>query len=195
MTSSKQTILESIRSHTTEQFACPDLTALEASAVSYPDPVAQFKASLAAAGGRAIELAPGQSVGQLVALLYPQATRVANTVANLSGAEALPGQSFNPDTIEQPGQLNGTDVAIIASGLGVAENACCWIADTVRHRAIYFIAEALVIESAMKFDAGNYDIAVIGAGHAGIEAGLACARLGLRTAVFTINLDAVGNMP
>ena len=47
----------------------------------------------------------------------------------------------------------------------------------------------------MKFDAGNYDIAVIGAGNAGIEAGLACARLGLRTAVFTINLDAVGNMP
>ena len=47
----------------------------------------------------------------------------------------------------------------------------------------------------MKFDAGNYDIAVIGAGHAGIESGLACARLGLRTAVFTINLDAVGNMP
>ena len=47
----------------------------------------------------------------------------------------------------------------------------------------------------MKFDAGNYDIAVIGAGHAGIEAGLACARLWLRTAVFTINLDAVGNMP
>lgn len=145
MTSSKQTILESIRSHTTEQFACPDLTALEASAVSYPDPVAQFKASLAAAGGRAVELASGQSVGQLVALLYPQATRVANTVANLSGAEALPGQPFNPDTVEQPGQLNGTDVAIIASGLGVAENACCWIADTVRHRAIYFIAEALVI--------------------------------------------------
>lgn len=41
----------------------------------------------------------------------------------------------------------------------------------------------------------NYDIAVIGAGHAGIEAGLAAARLGCKTAVFTINLDAVGNMP
>ena len=47
----------------------------------------------------------------------------------------------------------------------------------------------------MKFDAGSFDVAVIGAGHAGIEAGLACARLGLQTAVFTINLDAVGNMP
>ena len=41
----------------------------------------------------------------------------------------------------------------------------------------------------------DYDIAVIGAGHAGIEAALACARLGLSTAIFTINLDAVGNMP
>ena len=47
----------------------------------------------------------------------------------------------------------------------------------------------------MAFEAGAFDVAVIGAGHAGIEAGLACARLGLSTAVFTINLDAVGNMP
>ena len=38
-------------------------------------------------------------------------------------------------------------------------------------------------------------MAVIGAGHAGIEAALACARMGLRTVCFTINLDAVGNMP
>ncbi|MBQ7871024.1 MAG: tRNA uridine-5-carboxymethylaminomethyl(34) synthesis enzyme MnmG [Oscillospiraceae bacterium] len=47
----------------------------------------------------------------------------------------------------------------------------------------------------MSYSAGTYDITVIGAGHAGIEAGLAAARLGLRTLVFTINLDAVGNMP
>ena len=43
--------------------------------------------------------------------------------------------------------------------------------------------------------ADNYDVVVIGAGHAGIEAALAAARLGCRTAVFTINLDAVGNCP
>ena len=47
----------------------------------------------------------------------------------------------------------------------------------------------------MWYAAGSYDVAVVGAGHAGIEAGLVCARMGLRTAVFTINLDAVGNMP
>ena len=45
------------------------------------------------------------------------------------------------------------------------------------------------------FEAGDYDIAVIGAGHAGIEAALAAARLGMKTICFTINLDAVGNMP
>ena len=46
-----------------------------------------------------------------------------------------------------------------------------------------------------EFIAGQYDIAVIGAGHAGIEAALAAARLGCSTICFTINLDAVGNMP
>ena len=47
----------------------------------------------------------------------------------------------------------------------------------------------------MTYDAGSFDIAVIGAGHAGIEAALASARLGCSTIVFTINLDAVGNCP
>ena len=46
-----------------------------------------------------------------------------------------------------------------------------------------------------EFHAGQFDMAVIGAGHAGIEAALAAARLGLETIIFTINMDAVGNMP
>ena len=46
-----------------------------------------------------------------------------------------------------------------------------------------------------RFDAGQFDIAVIGAGHAGIEAALAAARMGLSVVCFTVNLDSVGNMP
>ncbi len=47
----------------------------------------------------------------------------------------------------------------------------------------------------MEYDGGKYDVAVIGAGHAGCEAGLATARLGLKTLVFSISLEAVANMP
>ena len=47
----------------------------------------------------------------------------------------------------------------------------------------------------MDYLAGEYDVAVVGAGHAGIEAALAAARLGCKTAIFTINMDAVGNCP
>ena len=47
----------------------------------------------------------------------------------------------------------------------------------------------------MKYDAGKYDIAVIGAGHAGCEAALAAARMGMKTLLFSISLEAVANMP
>ncbi|WP_338077129.1 tRNA uridine-5-carboxymethylaminomethyl(34) synthesis enzyme MnmG [Acetivibrio straminisolvens] len=47
----------------------------------------------------------------------------------------------------------------------------------------------------MGFVAGEYDVAVVGAGHAGCEAALACARLGVKTVVFAINLDSIANMP
>ena len=47
----------------------------------------------------------------------------------------------------------------------------------------------------MKYNAGDYDVAVIGAGHAGCEAGLAAARLGMKTLIFSISLEAIANMP
>jgi len=47
----------------------------------------------------------------------------------------------------------------------------------------------------MSYFAGDYDVAVVGAGHAGCEAGLACSRLGLKTLVFSISLECVANMP
>ena len=47
----------------------------------------------------------------------------------------------------------------------------------------------------MIYEAGNYDVAVIGAGHAGCEAALACSRLGMKTLIFSISLECVANMP
>ena len=47
----------------------------------------------------------------------------------------------------------------------------------------------------VNYEAGQFDIAVVGAGHAGIEAALVAARLGMKTICLSINLDSVGNMP
>lgn len=145
MSTSKNEILDSIRRHTVTRYPRPDLSALEQGALKFDDPVAHFSEVLAQVGGRAVELPAGKTVGALVAELYPEARRVANTLPALSGAADLPGEVFNPDELDEPAALNGTDVAVIAAELGVCENACCWVEERVRHRAVYFIAEALVI--------------------------------------------------
>ena len=64
-----------------------------------------------------------------------------------------------------------------------------------RRRAAAETPERRTLRGVPVYEAGEIDVAVIGAGHAGIESALAAARLGLDTVIFTINLDAVGNMP
>lgn len=143
--SSKSAILSSIRQNTQVEYPCPDLKALEVQALTFADPISQFAKVLEQGGGRAIVLPEGKSVAALVAELYPNIQTLANTLPDLPEADKLPGRVFNPDSVDQPAELNGTDLAIIRSSLGVAENACCWIEEYVRHRAIFFIAEALII--------------------------------------------------
>ena len=123
----------------------PDLSALEAEAVQYPDPVKKFTEVMTQVGGRAVCLETGKSISQTIAQLYPQAQRIAWALDEPADTESFAGKVFNPDEMEQPAQLNGTDVAVIPAQLGVCENGCCWIEQRVRHRALYFIAEVLII--------------------------------------------------
>ena len=53
--------------------------------------------------------------------------------------------TFNPDNLDDPKELDGTDVAVVKGEIGVAENGAIWIPQTVKYKAIYFISEKLVI--------------------------------------------------
>ena len=132
---SKDIILDSLRSAGAETFPRPDLSALEAQAVKYDDLYAQFCAAVKSAGGNVVNL--DGSLDETVKRLYPDAVRVASTVDGCTG--------FDPDSLATPGELDGTDVAVISGEFGVAENGAVWLQQNFRHRALLFIAEALVI--------------------------------------------------
>ena len=86
-------------------------------------------------GGRAVELPSGKDLGQFVREMYP-GERIA--------CNFLPG-FFDPDSVGTPAELDVTPVAVVRGVLAVAENGAVWIEKNVRHRALYFISEALVI--------------------------------------------------
>lgn len=134
--SSRDEILASIRKNTQQRYDKPDI---DIKRLSYPDKIEQFCAISRAVGGEAVLLEEGEDVGQVVSRTFPGAMRIATVMPDISCA------TFNPDELDDPKELDGTEVAIIQGEIGVAENGAIWIPQTVKYKAIYFIAENLVI--------------------------------------------------
>lgn len=134
--SSKDSILASIRHHTGTRHEMPELT-LEA--ITYADKLATFSEVLAGAGGKAIELKPGEDVNEVIRREFPEAKRIASNLKEITCA------TFNPDELADPRELNGTDVSVVEGSFGVAENAAVWLPRQVRYKGLYFISNALVI--------------------------------------------------
>lgn len=137
--SSREDILQSIRRATVVKYDKPDLTALESHALTFQNLTEQFCNIMKQVGGEAILLEKGGDINQLIRTLYPENRRIASNIPGITCA------TFNPDEIDNPADLNGTDVAIIQAKVGVAENGAVWIEQDVKHRALYFISEELVI--------------------------------------------------
>ena len=135
--SSKEEILASIRRHTQTRYEKPNLEEVER--LAYPDKVAQFCEISRAVGGEAVLLGEGEDINAIIRQAYPDVKRIASVLPEISCA------TFNPDDLEDPRELDGTDLAVIAGEIGVAENGAIWIPQTVRHKAVYFISERLVI--------------------------------------------------
>lgn len=103
------------------------------------DKTEAFKKSLRNAAADWAELKPGENIGKLIAELYPQARRIASSIPGIEGVD------LNPEESEDAKSLDGTDVGIVKGCFGVIENGAVWISQDVRHKAIYFISEALVV--------------------------------------------------
>ena len=135
--SSKEEILKKYRSNVREKFDMPDLSDIKA--VTYADPLAQFISMTKSVGGNAIEVEKGRDVNVLIHELFPEAKEIASNLPEITIA------TRNPDTVSEAADLNGTDVGIVRGSFGVAENACVWIPQQMKEKAVCFISENLVI--------------------------------------------------
>ena len=135
--SSKEDILKKYRANIHEQYDMPDLSDIKA--VTYPDPLLQFMNMTKSVGGNAIEVEKGRDVNTIISELYPDAKEIASNLPEITIA------TRNPDEVGRARDLNGTDVGIIRGMFGVAENACVWIPQQMKEKAVCFISEHLVI--------------------------------------------------
>ena len=135
--STKEEILKRYRANVREQFDMPDLS--DIAAITYPNPLEQFIKMTESVGGHVVEVKADQDINTLIRELYPDAREIASNLPEVTIA------TRNPDSADSAQSLNGTDVGVIRGSFGVAENACVWIPQTMKEKAVCFISENLVI--------------------------------------------------
>ena len=134
--SSKEDILARLRKHAIEPVKRPELTF---EPLAYEHPLEQFEKILQVAGANSVRLEEGQDVNEVIRSLYPEARSIASNLPGITCA------TVNPDLLEDPRELDGTDVAVIRGEFGVLENGMVWVKQQTRYKAVFFISEALVI--------------------------------------------------
>ncbi len=135
--SARDNILARLRKNTHESYDKPRLDNLKP--ITYSDPVAEFiQKTTTTAGAKLIELQAGESLDDAVRKAYPDAKIIAS---NLPGVTA----QLNPDTVAEAQDLMHVDVGVIEGCIGVAENACIWVPQRMKEKAICFASEQLVI--------------------------------------------------
>lgn len=133
----KEELLAKLRRNTSEQY---DMPTTDIHSISYEDTVAQFIKMSKTVGANVIVAQQGDSLPNLVRQAYPEAKVIASNLTELGDIATL-----NPDTVNDAQVLNGTDVGVVAGEIGVAENGCVWIPQSMKEKAVCFISEYLVI--------------------------------------------------
>lgn len=132
----KEELFQKLRANTREQYDMPDMNI---QGISYPDPFKQFAEMTKTVGGNIVEAKEGDNINDIIKSLYPEAQTFASNLPYITIAQK------NPDTVAEAKDLDGTDVGIVEGRIGVAENGCVWIPQTMKEKAVCFISEYLVI--------------------------------------------------
>lgn len=132
----KEELFQKLRANTREQYDMPDMNI---QGISYPDPFKQFAEMTKTVGGQLVEAKEGDDINDIIKSLYPEAKTFASNLSYITIAQK------NPDTVAEAKDLDGTDVGIVEGKIGVAENGCVWIPQTMKEKAVCFISEYLVI--------------------------------------------------
>ena len=135
--SSKEEILSKYRKNIQQKYDMPSLDDIKA--ITYSDPLVQYISMTESVGGHVIEVKEGQNVNDIIKELFPDAKEIASNLPKITIA------TRNPDEVGRARDLNGTDVGVIRGKFGVAENACVWIPQTMKEKAVCFISENLII--------------------------------------------------
>ncbi|WP_306571833.1 LutC/YkgG family protein [Segatella buccae] len=132
----KEDLFATLRANTYMQYDMPEMGI---DGITYPDCLRQFVEMTESVGGHVLELGEGEDLNDAVRRAYPDARVFASHLPEITIA------GKNPDTVAAAADLNGTDVGIVRGELGVAENGCVWVPQTMKEKAVCFISEYLVI--------------------------------------------------
>ena len=136
MNSTKDLILGNLRRNVRETYDRPDFSFAK---LEYQDPVEAFvETATTAAGAKVVRMKEGDDINDLIHNAYPEAKIIAS---NVEGVKA----DRNPDDVARPQDLDGTDVGVVEGTIACAENACVWIPQTMKEKAVCFIPEYLVV--------------------------------------------------
>ena len=140
---SKEQILSALRQHTRETYEMPDLAQLNP--ITYADPVAEFKTkTMTTAGANLMEIQEGDDLNAVIRQIIDKTHPTKETLliaSHLPEVEAL----LNPDTVDTAQELEPVAIGVVRGEIGVAENACIWIPQTMKERAVCFASQHLVI--------------------------------------------------
>lgn len=148
----KEDFLNKLRKNTHVQYDMPDM---KIDGIQYVDILQQFIEMTKAVGGHVIEASKDDDPNDLVRMAYPDAEVFATNLPEIELSKLVNNAAGkcnpdkvklrNPDTMAEANGLNGTDVGVVRGQIGVAENGCVWIPQTMKEKAMLFISEYLVI--------------------------------------------------